>query len=36
MKNDANLVYLMGLLDNDCIAGYAAISIADIHAIIAK
>jgi len=30
MKNDANLLYLMDLLDNECIAGVAAIIIAEM------
>lgn len=34
MKNDANLVYLMDLLDNECIAGVAAIIIAEMLAIV--
>ena len=36
MKNDANLVYLMDLLDNECIAGVAAIIIAEMLAIVWK
>ena len=31
MKNDANLVYLIDLLDNECIAGVAAIILSLIH-----
>ena len=34
MKNDANLVYLMDLLDNECIAGVTAIIIAVMLAIV--
>ena len=30
MKNDANFVLLMDLLDNECIAGVAAIIIAEM------
>ena len=30
MKNDANLVYLIDLLDNECIAGVAAINKAEM------
>ena len=30
MTNDANLLYLMDLLDNECIAGVAAIIIAEM------
>ena len=36
MKNDANLVYLIDLLDNECIAGVAAIIIAEMLAIVWK
>lgn len=34
MENDANLLYLMDLLDNECIAGVAAIIIAEMLAIV--
>ena len=34
MKNDANLLYLMDLLDNECVAGVAAIIIAEMLAIV--
>ncbi len=30
MKNEANFVYLMDLLDNECIAGVAAIIVAEM------
>lgn len=36
MKNDANLLYLMDLLDNECVAGVAAIIIAEMLAIVWK
>lgn len=36
MKNDANLAYLMDLLDNECVAGVAAIIIAEMLAIVWK
>ncbi len=30
MKNEARIVYLMDLLDNECVAGIAAIIVAEM------